>query len=235
MIDIKYPPEEEIEKCRKTVVSAAVSKRKIRRPGLKTVFKSCGPSGFVSFLIYILLWLMCAGLRNQSPVEAGIAVLGIYPLSYFAFSFLSVFSEEQCEIIELKSAMRFPYFYIIALRALYASVAAVFLNLIIALFIFRDFSGVWNLCAAGTAFTVILAVFGIKIYQKFGKSAAICIIPAVWTGISALLLRSGAGSVIFNIIIEIIPLAVHILIAAASVAGILIYVGKVEFKYADCR
>lgn len=234
MLRIEYPSPEEIEKCRDTVVCAAVSRKKIRRPGLKTVFYNCGPAGFISILIYALLWWLCLSLRQAEPFQAGITILGIFPITYFAFSFLSVFSEEQCEIIELKSAMRFPYFYIVALRTLYTSVAAVFLNLILAAAVFKDLGGVWSLCAAGTAFTVIMAILGMKVYQKFGKSAAICMFPALWTAAFALLIKSEAGSFLYRLIIGMIPLAVHIAVAAVSLGIILVYIGKVEFKYADC-
>ncbi len=234
MIEIKYPPREEIEKCKEAVVSAAVSKKKICRPGLKTVFYGCGAAGYISILVYLLLWGLCIALRDGDPVRTGTAILGIYPLSCFAFSFLSVFSEEQCEIIELKSALRFPYFYIVALRALYSSVAAVFMNLIVAAAVFRDLGGVWSLCAAGTAFTVGLALMSLKVYEKFGSSAAICAPPTVWAAVCVLARSSEAGSAVFKALIETVPLAVHIAVAAASLALILIYVGKVEFKYADC-
>ncbi len=233
MIEIKYPSREEIEKCRKTVISAAVSRKKIRRPGLKTVFYGCGAAGFISVLIYALLWWLCLSLRHMDAVRAGVAILGIYPLTYFVFNFLSVFSEEQSEIIELKSVLRFPYFYIVALRTLYASVAAVFMNLLLVAAVFRHLSGVWSLCAAGTAFTVLLALMSMKIYQKFGSSAAICALPAVWTAVCALAVGSESGALIFNRLINIIPLAVHITVAAASFTGIVLYVGKVEIKYAD--
>lgn len=234
MIEIKYPPRDEIEKCKKTVVEAAVMRKKIRRPGLKTVFHGCGSAGFISILIYALLWWLCMGLKNTDPLSSGLAILGIYPLSYFSFSFLSIFSEEQSETVELKSSLRFPYFYIVALRTLYASVAAVFMNLALMAAVFRHLNGVWSLCAAGTAFTVILALLSMKIYQKFGSSTAICALPALWAAVCALSAGSEKGAMIFNRFINIVPLAVHILVAAASIAGIILYVGKVETRYADC-
>ncbi len=234
MIEIKYPPREEIENCKKLVVSAAIMRKKTRRPGLRTVFHGCGAAGFISALVYVLMWWLCAGLKSADPLRSGVAILGAYPLGYFAFSFLSVFSEEQCEIVELKSALMFPYFYIVALRTLYSSVAAVFMNLLLIAAVFRDVGGVWSLCAAGTAFTVILAAASLKIYKKFGSSAAICALPAAWAAVCLLAGGSQRGAEIFNYAIQTVPLAVHIIVAAASILGIAFYVGKVEFKYVDC-
>lgn len=232
MLEIEYPAMSDIEKCKGVILRAVLIPGRFHRPGVKTVFHKCGAATFVSFLLYALLWLFCIDLKNLPPFEAGIAVLGIYPLTFFAFSFLSVFSEEQCQIIELKTVMKYPCFYVVALRMLYISIAAIFLNLGLVVAVFREWNNVWNLCAAGTAFTLILAMIAMLSYQRYGKSVVIIIPPALWTTLCILLMRPATGQVFYHLLIELVPAAIHIAVSAVSLGITFIYIGKVEVRYA---
>lgn len=221
---IDFPSEAEIARQKKSIIESAFQK-KVKRPPLRVIFHNSWLTAATSLIVYLLLIAICS-LSSFERGQGGFLALAVFPLSYFAFFFLSLLSEEQSEIIELKQSMTHSFGYLVSLRMFYASLAAVPANLLLLIPFFGRIEAVWSVGAAGVTATLFLALFSLISYEKTGSLLPAAVMSAVWTLGCIVLIRHGEP--LYELIIKTIPLAVHIIAAAGSLAAFISYIGKVE-------
>lgn len=227
-MDIDYPDEKEIFAQKKFILDTAFSKRSVRRLTVKTAFSNCRLVAFISLLIYGLLLCFCLFVKGQG--SEGYVVLALYPLTWFSFYFLSILAEEQSGMIELKRSMKYSFTYLISMRMLCTNIVSVFLNLAMIGILYTKIQCVWNLAAAGTTADILLAMASLSIHEKTGSARLSSVLPIGWLIGCGCLMKFGNG--LYHLIIEVIPLTVHIFIALLSFLGLLIFMRKVEYKNA---
>ena len=106
------------------------------------------------------------------------------------------------------------------------NVLSVFLNLGMIGILRSDLHNMWNLAATGTTANIILALLGLIIYEKTNSSRLSGLVFAVWCVLCVLLMQFGEGA--YHFLIEVVPLAVHLLITLISFIVYTNYIGKVE-------
>jgi hypothetical protein len=227
--EIDFPSDEEIEEQKKIVMKKAFLVCEARRLGIRTVFYQCRTTAFISLLIYFLLMFLCSTIDTDF-VNGGVVAIAIFPLTYFSFYFLSLLSEQQNEVVELKQSMCCSFMYLIHLRMFYASFVAVLLNILLFVICFKDFSDMWSIFAAGTTSMLFLALASLVIYEKTGSSKLSAVLIAGWV-VGCLVLMKW-GTPIYHLIIDVIPLAVHIVVALISFGMFVGFIGKVEKRNA---
>lgn len=227
-MEIEYPSEAEISEQKKVILDTAFVKKTIRRPSMKVVFSNCQMVAFICLLIYGLLLCFCNFVKGQGG--EGYAVLALYPMTWFSFYFLSILAEEQSGVIELKRSMKYSFTYLISMRMLYTNIASVFLNLAMIGILYTKIQCVWSLAAAGTTADILLALASLAIYEKTG-SAKLSVVGLIGWLIGCICLM-WCGNSLYHLLIEVIPLAVHLLVALISFLALLKYVRKVEIKNA---
>lgn len=223
-MEIDYPSEYEIEEQKKKVMERTFIKN-IKRPGLRIVFYQCRITAIISLFIYFLLMFVCASIRPGQENGGYLAFL-IFPLTYFSFYFLSVLSEGQNEVIELKMSLRYSFIYLISLRMLYAAIVSVWLNIILLMIFFNRVGNMWSIGAAGTSATLILALVSLITYEKTGSVKISAFIISVWTLIGILLMQYGQG--LYHLLVDVVPVAVHLTVTAATFMMFIRYIRKVE-------
>lgn len=223
-LKIDYPTDKELEQQKAMILEKAFPEP-LRRPPARIVFFQCGFTALISLAVYACLMTVCAFIRPD-PVSGGFLALGIFPLTYFCFYFLSLLSEEQSEVIELKRSLRYSFGYLVSLRMLYASFAAVGLNLVTLLLFFRNINHSWSIGAAGTTSMLLLALASLASFEKTNSAKPAAVIISAWSALCAMLTRYGAP--FYHLLIETIPLTVHIAAAFAGFCALIYYVGKVE-------
>ncbi len=228
MMPIEYPVREEILRAKEAVLQTALPRRRLTRPGLRTVFGRCAPVLLISFGIYLFLLGFCLMLE-RSP-RSPLIVLLLYPLTYYSFYFLSFRMERENGVIELKQSFKYAFHYLICLRMLYFSVLTVYLNLLLITACGFDGSNFISLAAAGTSAQILSALFSLILYEKTGSVRCSAVLPAVWITACIVLLRYSEH--VNRLLMEIIPLSLHIIVAVGSLAAFLLYTGKVEWKNA---
>lgn len=221
---IDYPTEAEIARQKKSIIES-VFQKKVKRPPLRVIFHNSWLTAAISLLVYLLLVVICSA-SGYEHTQGGFIALAVFPLTYFSFFFLSLLSEEQSEVIELKGTMKYAFGYLVSLRMFYASLAAVPANLLLLAAFFGKVDAVWSIGAAGITASLLLALFSLVSYEKTGSLVPSAVMSAVWTLGCIVLIRHGAP--LYELIIKAIPLAVHFLAAAGSLAAFIAYIGKVE-------
>jgi hypothetical protein len=223
--EIDFPTDEEIAQQKQEVMQRVFQKPQTRRLGIRTVFYKSKMIAVISLLIYFVLILFCSAMKSDFE-NCGFLALAVFPLTYFSFYFFSLLSEEQNEVIELKQSMRYSFMYIINLRMFYASLVAIMLNIILIAICFNDFNNMWSICAAGTTSMLLLALTSLVIYEKTGTSRLSGVLIVVWVIGCLILLKY--GSPLYNLIINVIPLAVHIAVSLISFGLFIGFIRKVE-------
>lgn len=211
-LEIEYPTEKEIEQQKASVMEQAFS-RTLRRPPPRVVFYQCKLSAIISLALYFCLMFFCASIHPEKEAN-GFFALAVFPLTYFSFYFLSILSEEQSEVVELKHSMRYSFGYLVSLRMLYASLAAVGLNLVLLVSIFRGVQNYWSIGAAGTTSMLLLALVTLINFEKTNSIKLSAVIVFLWTAVC--LVMAEFGTPLYHLMIEVIPVTVH---AAVIPAG----------------
>lgn len=221
---IDYPTEQEIDEQRQIVMQRAFLKH-THRPTPRTVFYQCHMSAIISLLIYFCLLFICANVRPDAST-GGFIALAIFPVTYFSFYFLSILSEEQSEVIDLKMSLCYSFSYLVSLRMLYASIAAVGLNILLLIGFFRKVENLWSIGAAGTTSMLLLALISLVTYERTSSAKLSAVIITLW--IVGCLLLMEYGTPLYHLLIEVVPLAVHITVAMVILGVFIGYIGKVE-------
>lgn len=223
-LKIDYPTAKEIEQQKERVMERAFS-RPLRRPPPHIVFFQCELSAVISLAIYFCLMFFCASVRPEREAN-GFLALAVFPLTYFSFYFLSILSEEQSEVVDLKCSMRYSFGYLVSLRMLYASLAAVILNLAMLLLFFRGIEQYWSVGAAGTTSTLLLALITLISFEKTNSLKLSAVIVLLWTSVCLILMQFGES--LYHLMIDVIPITVHIVAMVISFLSFMRYIGKVE-------
>lgn len=227
-MNIDYPSKEEIIAQKKIVLDAAFEKETLRRPGAKVVFSNCYTAAFISLLVYGLLLYFCYSIKGYG--NEGYAVLGLYPMTWFSFYFLSILSEEQNGLIELKRSVKYSFMYLVSMRMLYTNIASVLLNLAMIGILYTDIPCFWNLAAAGTTADILLVLANLTIYERTNSIRLSAVILIGWLTGCVILMWYGRS--LYHLLIEVIPLAVHLLIMLLSFLALLKFIRKVEYQNA---
>ena len=151
--NIDYPNNTEIENQKRITLDKAFLKR-MDRPSPKVVFFNCKTSAAVSLTVHFMLTLFCSRIRPDDKT-GGLLALSVFPITYFCFFCLSIMSESQSDMIDLKRSLKYSFTYLVSLRMFYVSIAAVGLNIVLLLTSFRQISGIWSIGAAGTTATLL--------------------------------------------------------------------------------
>lgn len=227
--EINFPTDEEILGQKEAILQKSFPARRVRRLGFNIVFYQCRITGLISLLLYFILIFLCGTVRTSFE-NGGFIALAVFPLTYFCFYFLSLMSEAESGVIELKQSLRYSFMYLINLRMFYASIAAILLNLVLLMTCFKESIHIWSICAAGTTSMLLLALFSLVIYEKTGSAKWSGILLSGWVIGCLSLPRYGAS--LYYLFMEVIPLAVHI-VAALVILGIFIgFIRRVEKQYA---
>lgn len=222
-LEINYPTEKEIEEQKAIVMKRAFPKP-MRRPSPYIVFFQCRFSVIISLMIYFCLMFFCASVHPEDA-EGGFFALAIFPLTYFSFYFLSILSEEQSDVVELKMSLRYSFGYLVSLRMFYASLAAVGLNVILLLF-FSKIGNSWSVMAAGTTSTLLLALVTLISFEKTNSVKLSGLIAFLWILCCLALIKFGVP--LYHLMIEVIPVTVHMITSFISLLAFILYIRKVE-------
>lgn len=223
-LKIDYPTENEIKQQKEMVMERAFPEP-MRRPPPHIVFFQCELSAVISLAVYLCLMLFCASVHPEKEAN-GFLALAVFPLTYFSFYFLSILSEAQSEVVELKCSMRYSFGYLVSLRMLYASLVAVFLNSAMLLLFFRGIDSYWSIGAAGTTSMLLLALVTLISFEKTNSVKLSAVIVLIWTSVCIALMKFGEP--LYHIMIDVIPITVHIAAMIISFLAFIRYIGKVE-------
>lgn len=226
--NIDFPNQEEFEELRKKVMDQ-VFPAKFQRPSPYIVFFQSKLCVLISLSVYLCLSLFCALISPENEY-AGFLALAVFPLTYFSFFFLSVLSEEQTEVVELKCTLKYSFGYIISLRMLYASLMAIGLNMVMLMLLFKEISNYWSVGAAGTTSMFILALVTLISFERTSSVKISSVIVTLWTAGCFLLMKYGKP--LYHLMIEVIPFSVHFAVSLISILAFAGYIRKVEKRNA---
>ena len=236
--DIQYPDEEQIRSEIKAIMDRGLPERQnfCRRsvqiftgPGLDVIFYRAKLIFLGSFLICLFLSQLCLMIGNFTEYSEYL-VLMMYPLLHLIFHGLSCWAEEQSEVIELKMSFHYSFSYIVALRMFYVSMFSAGVNFLATAMLVED-AYRSKICAAGLSSMFLLAVLALVLYDRFrGRTYYIWGIAGAWVVLCLIL--SGCGKNVSIFIFDVMPLAVHVLIAIVSFALFIHYIGKDGREYA---
>lgn len=236
---VVYPSEEQMNQQINSILDKSRIKKRsalemIRAtligPGLSVVFYRFKLILLGSFLIYLFLAFLCQQLAYYVEIEnKEYMMMLLFPMLHLVFQSLSLWSEEQEELVELKCTLHYSFSYLVGLRMFYITILSALLNLLTMLR-FTGWQNMGKLCAIGFSsmflFTVITLVMCEHVYRYFHVFG----LAVFWAVLCVLLARYGSG--ISYILFELLPLTVHIAMAAVSFGLLLYYMGKVGRSYA---
>ena len=241
-MEVEYPTEFEIRSEREKILDAALPKgqsiwesykRIYIGPGIRNIFYHNGIVWLITVFVYISL---CGGCLMMSNEEMGASMLA-FPFCFLLHSFLSCWLDEQEGVAELKKSMYFSLPYMAGLRMFYTSIAIMLCNIFAisllypALSVERDeMLKLWRIAALGTTSMFLFATVAVRLYHKYSKSRYFVLLMGVWCVFACLLIRK--NTVFAQVLLENIPLAIHGIVAVVSFFLFVIYLGKVEKKYA---
>ena len=237
MMEVELPSEEEIAIQRNIILERALPEKqnvweRLKKiylgPGLRVIFYHCESAWLVTVFVYLAICAFCGLSAHNATVQMEICLVA-FPICYLVFSFISCWAEEQEGVIDLINSMHYSVTYIVSLRMFYSSLVSMAFNLFL-LIVVSSWRGqeMWKLGAAGITGMFLFAVFSLYLYHKIGKSHYIGFLILLWLGISVILVR-GRGE-IFYLLLEILPLTVHLGAAVGSLIVFIIYIRKVEKK-----
>lgn len=133
-------------------------------------------------------------------------------------------------MIELKRSVKYSFMYLVSMRMLYTNIASVLLNLAMIGILYTDIPCFWNLAAAGTTADILLVLANLTIYERTNSIRLSTVILIGWLTGCVILMWYGRG--LYHLLIEVIPLAVHLLIMLLSFLALLRFIRKVEYQNA---
>ncbi|MBR1742801.1 MAG: hypothetical protein IJ733_13220 [Lachnospiraceae bacterium] len=234
-MEVEFPTELERRREREQILRKALPERenvffKLKRiylgPGLRVIFYHCEGSLAAAFFLYLCTGFLCYMTGGDFEQKAVMSMV-VFPLSFFLFSYLSCFMDEQEEIIELKRSLHYSLGYLLCLRMFYAGIVMILGNLFLLVFI-QGFHGhaVWCIAAMGVSSMFLFAGISVYLYHKFGSSLSMGIFLGFWLFLSGGLFRVDREMV--RTMIYEVPLFVHVVVAAVVILGFIHYIRKVE-------
>lgn len=236
---IMYPSEEQISREIEQILDRSriqksnlmeIVKAMFIGPGLSVIFYRFKLILLGSFLIYLFFGLLCQQFVSWVKVEnSEYMTMLLFPMLHLVFQSLSLWSEEQEEMIELKKTLHYSFSYLVGLRMFYISILSALLNLL-AMSQLTSYGYMGKLCAIGFSsmflFTVIALVLSEYTYGYF----SVFTLAVLWAVLCVLLAVYGSG--ISYVLFELLPVTVHIVMVIASFGLFIYYMGKVGRKYA---
>jgi hypothetical protein len=237
-MEIDFPTKQERQQQVKQILVAAMPEKqslpkRLKNiywgPGWKVIFYHCESVWLITVFVYIGVFLLGRLLGTTDiRIQMAMSVLE-YPICYLVFSFLSCWLDEQEAVAELKNTMRYSMTYIVSLRMLYTSILLIMVNIIVEIVIDRyQWSDFLIVSAIGTSSMFLFAMVSLYFYHKYVKSYYMGILIGLWLVLAAGI-RNLHGGKLF-LIVQGIPIAIHIGVAVVCFIFMLIYIGKVEKK-----
>ncbi|MBQ3514053.1 MAG: hypothetical protein IJA32_09705 [Lachnospiraceae bacterium] len=238
-MEIEYPSDAMIKHQKEMILNAAIPKQKtvLERvkdiywgPGLKVIFYQCSSAWLVTGMVYLLMMFLCLDTKEDVRIQSILALMAC-PLLYLVFSFVSSWSEEQAEVIELKKTMYYSFTYITSLRMFYSSIVAILFNVIL-LFFLKGYSAqeLWRIGAAAISSMFLFAALSIYLCHKLGNGRYIGVLIAIWCAFCIVMMRTDNN--LYHFIFEAIPMAVHVMVTSVCFVRIIMYIRKEGKKYA---
>lgn len=234
---MEYPDDKRIRQEIDMILDKGLPCRKSRSERLREIFIGPGiPVIFYraklifcgSFLLYLLLAWFCY-MAGSRAACGEYMILMMYPLLQMIFHGLSCWAEEQYEIVELKMSMHYSFSYIVGLRVFYVSMFSAAFNFVLTGLILKE--PYWmKLCAAGLSSTFLFAAAALVLHEWFQRSRFLWGMVFVWAVLCMILSQCGERVSFF--VFDVMPLAVHMLIAAASFGIFIYHIGKDGREYA---
>lgn len=199
-------------------------------PGLSVVFYRFKLILFGSFLIYLFLAYLCQLLASCIKLEhTEYMVMLLFPMLHLVFQSLSLWSEEQEEMVELKQTLHYSFSYLVGLRMFYISILSALLNLL-AMSQLTGWQNMGKLCAIGFSSMFLFTVIAIVLCEHAYGYVPILGLSVFWAVLCVLLAKYGSG--ISYVLFGLLPVTVHIVMAFSSFGLLIYYMGKVGKKYA---
>ena len=236
---IRYPSDEQMSLQIESILDRSQIKRRSASevikatfigPGLSVIFFRFKLILFGSFLIYLFLAFICQLLASCIKLEhTEYMVMLLFPMLHLVFQSLSLWSEEQEEMVELKQTLHYSFSYLVGLRMFYISIFSALVNL----FTISQLTGwqnVGKLCAIGFSSMFLFTVIVIVLCEHAYGYRPVLGLSLFWAVLCVLLSRYGSG--ITYVLFELLPVTVHIAMVIVSFGLLLYYMGKVGKKYA---
>ena len=236
---IVYPSDEQVNQQINFILDRSRIKRRntlevIRTtfigPGLSVVFYRFKLILLGSFLIYLFLAFFCQLLASYIELEhTEYMVMLLFPMLHLVFQSLSLWSEEQEEMVELKQTLHYSFSYLVGLRMFYISIFSALINLF-AISQLTGWQSVGKLCAIGFSSMFLFTVIALVLCEHAYGYRSVLGLSFFWAMLCVLLSRYGSG--ISYVLFELLPVSVHIAMVFVSFGLLLYYMGKVGEKYA---
>lgn len=224
---VDYPAEDEIQAQKRQILAKAFPR--MNRLDMGTVFYGSWLLLPIGLMIYAVCVILCVGLAPD-PEAGALSAMMAFPVIYFSFFFLSLLSEEQEGMVELKQTMRYSMLYLVSARVLAASVLDILVNVGTFLFLIEDKVDSWSVGAAGASAMFIMALLFLIIYERTGRVKFTAAVFGGWVLVCCMGLRFRTP--VYAFITETVPLAVHIGVVILCFAALLNYIRKVERRIA---
>lgn len=193
-------------------------------PGLSVIFYNGKFVVAGSMVIYGILCFLTRRMEQHVQYEEYLALM-MFPLLHLIFYSLSYWAEEQSDILELKHSLRYSFTYIISLRMFYISILSAVMNIVLVLGMFQ-LEYIWKIGLIGFSSMFLFATLTVFVCEYGGNYSHILAVAALWGGLCLLLARYGARCA--YILFEILPVAVHVIMAVICFVGFISYMRKVE-------
>lgn len=234
MMTVEYPDLKSIEAQKRRILAAGMPKQKpfpgkLREiywePGIRVIFYHCGSACLITGMLYLLLIIGCTLPWQEERIPVCLSFLSC-PMLYLIFSFLSLSSEEQDTVTELKQTLHCSFTRLVSLRMFYTGIGSMLLNLTI-LASLRAYPAerIWTIGAAGIGSMFLFATLSLYLYHKTGSCRYIGILILVWTALCVFMIRR--GNMLYPLLFEQLPLAIHLAAAVCCMIGFTKYTGKV--------
>ncbi len=237
-IEVEYPSEDRMNQQIAQIIHVALPPKKslwqqIKEiywgPGPKAIFYQCGSAWVVGMMVYLTVLLGCNYMSNFVKQKEFMALFA-FPILYIAFSVISYWSEEQNEMVEFKQSMRYTFTYLISLRMFWVSIVSVMISSIVLLLVYQNKDEVWKIGAVGVSSLFLFATVSLYLYHRFGRYHHIFLMTIVW--FAACYVLAMKGQQLSYVLFELMPLAVHVVVAVGCFVGYVYFIRKVEWKNA---
>lgn len=192
-------------------------------PGLRVIFYNGKLVVAGSLVIYAMIFLLSFCVEQYVEYKEYLALM-MFPLMHLIFYSLSYWAEEQEEIVELKHSLMYSFTYIVSLRMFYISILSGVVNAFLILGMFQsEYIGKIGLIGFSSMF--LFAALSIFLCEHGGNHNHIMIVAAGWSALCIIL--SQYGGALHYVLLEMVPIAVHAVMAVICFVGFISYIRKV--------
>jgi hypothetical protein len=233
LFDVEYPNSEEKQNSINCILEATYTEKnnmhkKITNlfvgPGLDIVFYRSKLLIVTSIFLYLFAGIL-GHISVGNIISSEYFVMLLFPIVNVSFFALSIWSEEQSEIIELKKTLKYSQTYIITLRMFYVSLIAIGINETMILAYVKNTNYV-KMTVLAFASSFLFSLISLWLYDVFDNYYNIIFLCVAWIICGSIL--SKYVEAITNLLLNSIPIVAYILLAAASLLLFVYYLRKVE-------